>query len=137
MRWLERQRNIIDFTLSSLLRRKTKNIALMIVYTLVVFVLASVMFFAEAIKKEASLILRDSPEIIVQRLVAGRQELVSVGYIEGIKKIRGVQSASGRLWGYYFEPVAGANFTLLVPEDGTEKGQIEVGKGILRSMRAS
>ncbi|MGO9013914.1 MAG: ABC transporter permease [Dissulfurispiraceae bacterium] len=137
MRWLERQRNIIDFTLSSLLRRKTKNIALMIVYTLVVFVMASVMFFAEAIKKEASLILRDSPDITVQRLVAGRQELVPAGYIEGIKKIRGVQSASGRLWGYYFEPAARANFTLLVPEGGADKGQIEVGKGILRSMRAS
>ena len=137
MLWLEKQRNIIDFTLSSLLRRKTKNLALMLVYTLVVFVLASVMFFAGAIKKEASLILKGSPEIIVQCLVAARQELAPVGYIEGIKKIRGVQSVHGRLWGYYFEPVAGANFTLIVPEEGAEKGQIEVGKGILRVMRAS
>src|SRR5208283_1691345 len=136
MQWLEKQRNIIDFTLSSLLRRKTKNVALIIVYTLVVFVLASVMFFADAIKKEASVILLDSPEIIVQRLVAGRQELVPAGYIEGIKKIRGVQSVSGRLWGYYFEPVVGTNFTLIVPEGGAEKGLIEAGKGILRSMRA-
>ncbi len=137
MRWLEKQRNIIDFTLSSLLRRKTRNIALTLVYTLVVFVLASVMFFAEAIKKEASIILRDSPEIIVQRLAAGRQELAPVGYIEGIKKIRGVQSVRGRLWGYYFEPVAGSNFTLMVLEGGAEKGKIVVGKGVLRSMRAS
>ncbi len=137
MRWLEKQRNIIDFTLSSLLRRKTKNIALTLVYTLIVFVLASVMFFAEAIKREASIILKGSPEIIVQRLVAGRQELVPVGYIKGIKKIRGVQSVTGRLWGYYFEPVVGANFTLMTPEGGAEKGKIEVGKGILRSMRAS
>jgi ABC-type lipoprotein release transport system permease subunit len=137
MRWFEKQRNIIDFTLSSLLRRKTKNIALMLVYTLVVFVMASVMFFADAIKKEASIILRESPEIIVQRLVAGRQEPVPLEYIEGIRKIRGVQSARGRHWGYYFEPVAQANFTFMVPENGTEKGKIEVGKGILRSMRAS
>jgi hypothetical protein len=137
MGWLEKQRNIIDFTLSSLLRRKTKNIALMLVYTLVVFVMASVTFFADAIKKEASIILRDSPEIIVQRLVAGRQELVPLEYIEGIRKIRGVQSGRGRLWGYYFEPVAGANFALMVPEDTIEEGKIEVGKGILRSMGAS
>lgn len=137
MRWIEKQRNIVDFTLSSLLRRKTKNIALMLVYTVVVFVLASVMFFADAIKKEASIILRGSPEIIVQRLVAGRQTLVPLEYIEGIKKIRGVQSVKGRLWGYYFEPVAGANFTLMAQEDSAEKGKITVGKGILRSMRAS
>ncbi len=137
MKWLEKQRNIIDFTLSSLLRRKTKNMALMLVYTLVVFVMASVMFFADAVKKEASIILRDSPEIIVQRLVAGRQDLVPLEYIEGIRKIRGIQSVRGRLWGYYFEPVVRANFTLMVPEGGTEKGKVEVGKGILRSMLAS
>ncbi|MGD1075668.1 MAG: FtsX-like permease family protein, partial [Thermodesulfovibrionales bacterium] len=74
---------------------------------------------------------------IVQRLVAGRQELVPLGYSKGIKKIRGVQAVRGRLWGYYFEPVAGANFTLMVPEDGAEEGKIVVGKGILRSMGAS
>ena len=43
-RWVERQRNILDFTFSSLLRRKGKNVALLLVYTLIVFVLASVMF---------------------------------------------------------------------------------------------
>jgi cell division protein FtsX len=134
---LDKQRNIIDFTLSSLMRRKARNIALMLVYTLVVFVLASVMFFAQAIKKEASIILKDSPEIIVQRLVAGRQALVPEDYIEGIGKIRGVQSVAGRYWGYYFDPVAGANFTLMVTDNGPAIGKIRVGKGVLRSIRAS
>ena len=36
-RWIERQKNVIDFTLSSLFRRKGKNTALILVYTLVVF----------------------------------------------------------------------------------------------------
>ena len=53
MRWLERQRNFIDFTISSLLRRKGKNASLVLVYTLVIFILASVIFFTQAIKKEA------------------------------------------------------------------------------------
>ena len=43
--WIEKQRSILDFTLSSLLRRKGKNISLFVVYTLVVFILASAMFF--------------------------------------------------------------------------------------------
>jgi hypothetical protein len=36
---------MIDFTLSSLLRRKGKNIALVFVYTAVVFLVASVFLF--------------------------------------------------------------------------------------------
>ena len=35
--WLERQRYILDFTLSSLARRKGKNLALIALYALVVF----------------------------------------------------------------------------------------------------
>lgn len=133
--WLEKQGNIIDFTLSSLVRRKGKNIALVMVYTLVVFILASVMLFTHSIKREASLVLRDAPEMLVQRLLAGRHDLIPVSYIDPIKKIRGVQSVKGRLWGYYYDPGNGANYTLVV--DGTlhsESGSILVGRGVSRSL---
>lgn len=137
MKWLEKQRNIIDFTLSSLLRRKTKNIALMAVYTVIVFVLASVMFFSHSIKREASIILQGSPEIIVQRMSAGMHTLINGEYISGIAKIRGVTSVTGRLWGYYYEPTAKANFTLLSPEDQPEEGSITAGEGVLKLLHAS
>jgi hypothetical protein len=38
---IEKQRYIIDFTVSSLMRRKVKNIGLLVLYTLIVFILAS------------------------------------------------------------------------------------------------
>ena len=41
-RWIEKQRHLIDFTASSLARRKGKSLGLLVVYTLLVFVLASV-----------------------------------------------------------------------------------------------
>jgi ABC-type lipoprotein release transport system permease subunit len=133
---LERQRHIIDFTLSSLLRRKGKNLSLLVVYTLVVFVLASVIFFAGAIKKEASLLLRDAPEMVVQKMIAGRHELVPRDYIEEIRKIRGVGAVRGRLWGYLYDPVFGANYTFLVPEKTQIKpGQVIVGQGVARTRR--
>lgn len=115
--WIEKQRYIIDFTLSSLLRRKVKNLGLWILYMLVVFLLASVMFYTHAIKKEAVDILRHSPEIIVQRLIAGRHDLFPVRYLEALKGIRGVESVGTRLWGYYYDGSSGANYTLLVPPD--------------------
>jgi ABC-type lipoprotein release transport system permease subunit len=132
---IERQRNIIDFTLSSLLRRKRKTIALVLVYVLIVFTLGSVIFFTQAMKKEASLILADTPEMVVQKMTAGRQSLFPMGYIDKIGAIKGVTSARGRLWGYYFDPRTRANFTFLVPKDFESKpGEIVVGRGISRSL---
>jgi ABC-type lipoprotein release transport system permease subunit len=136
-KWIERQRNIIDFTLSSLLRREGKNAALISVYTLVVFLLASVVLFTHSIREEASLILKGSPEMIVQRMVAGRHELIPLGYIDKISAIRGVSSVKGRLWGYYYDPIVGANYTLIVPEeDPPAAGQIAIGQGISRTRLA-
>lgn len=131
--WFERQRNILDFTLSSFLRRKGKNSALLLVYTAVVFVLASVMFFSHAIRKEAGYILRDAPEMIVQRMVAGRHDLIPLGYVARIAEIRGVETVRPRLWGYYFDPSTGANYTLIADEslDG-KPGSIIVGNGVSR-----
>jgi hypothetical protein len=133
-KWIERQRNILDFTLSSFLRRKTKNIALISVYILVVFFLASVLFFTHSIRKEASIILKASPEMIIQRLVAGRHEMIPLSYIDKIKEIRGVSSTKGRLWGYYYDPITGANYTLIVPGDRQlNSGKITIGEGISRT----
>jgi len=135
--WSERQRNIIDFTLSSLLRRKGKNLSLLLVYTALVFLLASVMFFTHSLRKEASLVLQGAPEMVVQRMSAGRHELIPHRYLGLIQGIRGVSSVKGRLWGYYYDPVMSANYTLLVPDDASlEAGSIAIGQGISRTRLA-
>jgi ABC-type lipoprotein release transport system permease subunit len=133
----ERQKNILDFTLSSLLRRKGKNLALILVYTFIVSVLASVVFLTHALKREASLVLKDAPEMIVQKTAAGRQEPVPLAYREAIQKIRGVHSVTGRLWGYYYDSVVGANYTLMVSEKTRlDAGRIAIGQGISRTRLA-
>jgi ABC-type lipoprotein release transport system permease subunit len=133
IRAIAKQRNILDFTLASLWRRWGKNLALVVVYTLVVFCLGSVMFFTQALKNEAAIILRGTPEIIVQKLVAGRHELIPVAYAQKISAIRGVEAVKDRLWGYYFDPVSQANYTLMVPESLDLKAQeIIVGAGVSR-----
>ncbi len=135
--WIERQKNIIDFTLSSLLRRKGKNLALVSVYTLIVFLLASVMFLTYSLKKEASIILREAPEIIVQKTSAGRHDPIPISYADRIREIRGVQSVKGRLWGYYYDPIVGANYTLIVPENSQNgPGSIDIGAGVSRTRLA-
>jgi ABC-type lipoprotein release transport system permease subunit len=137
MRWIEKQKNILDFTLASLFRRKGKNMALIVVYTVVIFALASVMFFTYSIKQEAAQTLKNAPEMVVQRLVMGRHDLIPLSYMEEIKKIWGVQAVSARLWGYYYDPTNGANYTLMVAEGSpVEPGKIVVGNGVARNLLA-
>jgi hypothetical protein len=92
---IERHLHILDFTLSSLLRRKGKNGALLLVYTLIVFILASVLFFTYALKREAALVLKDAPEIVVQHTLTGRYQTMPVAWGDRIGKINGSTFAVG------------------------------------------
>jgi ABC-type lipoprotein release transport system permease subunit len=136
-RWIEKQRNILDFTLSSLARRKGKNIALVAVYTVLVLLLASVMFFTQAIRREAKVVLADAPAMVVQRMAAGRHDLIPQQYADAIRTVKGVSGVRGRLWGYYFDPLVSANYTLLVPETFPHgSGSVVIGQGVSRARAA-
>lgn len=131
---IERHLNLLDFTLASLLRRKGKNLALLTMYLLTIFMLASLVFFVSALKREATLILKDAPDIVVQRLVAGRQDLVPTSYATGITNIRGVSGVRPRLWGYYYDGVNGANYTIMADDDpSSEPESVTIGNSIARS----
>lgn len=135
--WIDKQQYLIDFTLSSLVRRKAKNLGLLLVYTLIVFLLASVMLFTHALRREAAQLLDGAPEVIMQRMVAGRHELILPGTLERLGRIRGVQGQQGRLWGYYYDPVVKANYTFMVPRqqntgETIASGTLVVGAGLAR-----
>ncbi len=135
MIWFEKQRHIIDFALSSLMRKSWKNLALLFVYTAIVFILASVVFFTSSIKREAAIVLQGSPEIIVQKLMAGRQGLVPESYLDAMRGIRGVGEVRGRLWGYYFDSTVGANYTVVTCDGDTQiSGTITIGRGVARKL---
>ncbi len=136
-RWIERQRGLVDFTVSSLLRRRGKNLGLLAVYMLIVFVLASVMLLGHALRHEAAVVLAESPEIIVQRLRAGRHDTIDAARLEVLQSVRGVARAEGRLWGYYFDPGLKANYTLMVPRDReVAPGTAMVGHAVARLRKA-
>lgn len=133
---IERHRNILDFTLSSLLRRKTKNISLLFLYILIIFFVASLLFFVQALKREAKTLLADAPDIVVQRIVAGRHDPIPTGYVKKIRGIKGIGEITPRLWGYYYDPVFGANYTIMADNSGaTNSKTIVIGAGVARSQR--
>lgn len=132
--FLRRQRYLLDYSLAAMARRPGRQIGLLSVYTAIVFLLASVMLYTQSLRKEAALVLAGAPEIVLQRLVAGRQDLIPADYLDRIGRIRGVSRIEGRLWGYFYDPVVRANYTLMVPPDREiAPGTVEIGAGIART----
>lgn len=104
---------ILDYALSSLLRRKYKSLSIVVAYTVTVATLTSVLLLTHALKTETAFILQGVPDLIVQRTIGGRQDLIPIDYIDAIKKIRGVARVTPRYWGYYYDGLTEANYTLI------------------------
>ena len=111
-----------------------RNLSLLMVYALVIFLVSSVIFFAHALRKEAETILEGSPQMIVQRTVGGRHSLIPISYVEKIDQIRGTSSVKPRLWGYYYHPASRSNYTIMVPEKFSRPDDtVETGAGVPRT----
>lgn len=146
---INKRLNILDYTLQSLLRRKFKNIGVVLVFTLVIFICGSILFLSYAFKREARLILKNAPELIMQRMIAGRHDLIPVRISGEIAKIPGVAKVEPRYWGYYYDSLIKANYTIIAASDSISKenrmlkGRLPgdndkltaaVGKGVARAM---
>ncbi len=136
-RWLSRQAHLIDFTLGALLRRKGRNVMMLAVYTLIIFMLASVTFLGSALRFEARAALKNAPEVTVQNLVMGRHALSPPDWVDRLSRIRGARNIHGRLWGYFFDQAVGANYTVMVPPPharglAVKKGETIIGRAIAR-----
>jgi lipoprotein-releasing system permease protein len=145
---LKSHMNVLDFTLQSLLRRKFKNLGIIAVFTFVVFIAGSILFLSYSFKREAMLILKGSPELLVQRMSAGRHELVPVTFSNYVAGIPGVSSVEPRYWGYYYDTLVKSNYTVtsasapvsknnrllrgLLPGK-YEKGVAAVGRGVAKA----
>ncbi len=108
-----KQLNLLDYALSSLVRRWSKNVAIVGVFATVIFLLASFHLLTNALTRFARELLVTAPEITVQRLVAGRQESMPLAYQERLRGIFGIRRVTPRVWGYYFDERNGANYTVV------------------------
>jgi ABC-type lipoprotein release transport system permease subunit len=141
MRYLK----ILEYALASLLRRPGKTCAILVVYTLMIVVLASVLFLTQALKTEATAMLAGGPQLVVQKTMAGRHELIPVAEVERLVDIPGVKEVKPRVWGYYYDALTGTNYTLqgfdtsaseLSLLDGRlprEEGECAIGAGVAGS----
>lgn len=110
---LTKHLNILDYSLATLWRRRMKNISVLVVFSGVIFLVASFQMVTQALTETAALALRSAPEITIQKMSAGRQVAVPVEYTEKLSVIFGIKDIVPRIWGYYFDEVQGANYTVM------------------------
>jgi ABC-type lipoprotein release transport system permease subunit len=139
---MERHRKILEYTLSSLLRRRYKNLAIIAVFSLLIAILSSVIFLTHSFKIEALNMLLDAPGLIVQKISGGRHDLIPLDYIKRIQEIYGVSRVIPRYWGYYYDSMTGSNYTVIGVEKDikglkllngrmpSKSGECVIGKGI-------
>lgn len=140
-----RRLKILEFALSSLWRRRAKSLSIIAVYAFTIAVLGSILLLTHSLRVEAGLILTGAPDLVVQRVLAGRHDLIPVEYAEALRGIPGVGAVVPRVWGYYYDALTGSNYTMVGFDDrppfeielleGTLPAgptQVAVGEGVAR-----
>jgi len=106
-------RFLLDFSVLSIFRRGSKNIFIFFVFTLLIFLLSSILFISNSIKSELDTTLKELPDITVQRLQAGRAINIPLSRVNRLLSTPGVKAVIPRIWGYYYFANAGVNFSVV------------------------
>ena len=104
---------LFEYSLSAIFRQKTKNISILIIFTLLIFLQSSMFFISKSMQEELKATVKSLPDITIQRMEAGRHSNIPVNRINDLLEIPGIEFASPRVWGYYYFENAGVNFTVL------------------------
>ncbi len=104
---------LFDFSVLSIFRRGSKNIFIFFVFTLLIFLLSSILFISNSIKSELDITINSLPDITVQRLQAGRAINMPLSRVNRLLAIDGVKAVIPRVWGYYYFANAGVNFSVV------------------------
>ena len=104
---------LIEYAINSLLRQKYKTVFITAILTTLIFLLSSVFFITNSIKYELQSTVDALPEIVVQKIKAGRHYDIDISTADDILGITGVNSSVARVWGYYYFENAGVNFSVV------------------------
>ena len=110
---INRQRNILDYALGSLWRNRFKNTAVFLVFSLVIFFVASFRLITSSLDNAAEQLLTAVPDITVQKMTAGRQDVLRYQDLAEVEELFGIKEIRPRIWGYYFDELNGANYTVI------------------------
>ena len=104
---------LIDYALGSLLRSRSKNIFIVIIFTILIFLITSIFFISNSIKYELNTTVDKLPQITIQNIKGGKIVDIDSYIADEISMISGVKDIQSRVWGYYYFANAGVNFSIV------------------------
>jgi len=104
---------LIEYAIGAILRQKSKSFFTFFVLTFLIFLLTCVFFITNSIKYELDATVDSLPQIIVQKMKAGRLYDIESDVVDTILEIEGVSDAIDRVWGYYYFSNVGVNFSIV------------------------
>lgn len=94
-----------NFLFLLLLKHKSKHIAIFIISILIVFMISSVLFISNSLKKEVFSTLNNQSDFVIQKTNNGKIFDTPISWIDDFSSINGVKNIQQRVYGqYYFMP---------------------------------
>lgn len=94
-----------NFLFLILSKHKSKHIAIFIISILIVFLISSVLFISNSLKKEVFSTLDNQSDFIIQKTNNGKIFDTPISWIDDFSSINGVKNVQQRVYGqYYFMP---------------------------------
>ena len=94
-----------NFLFLLLSKHKSKHIAIFIISILIVFLISSVLFISNSLKKEVFSTLNNQSDFIIQKTNNGKIFDTPISWVDDFSSINGVKNVQQRVYGlYYFMP---------------------------------
>lgn len=105
--------SLLAFAFGSVARRRARSLALGGGLAFAVALVAAVLFMVEALRAETERARAAHPDIVVQKLVAGRPTTIPADAAAKLADIPSVKGVTPRVWGYVFLPSLQGNVTII------------------------
>lgn len=126
-------KNFIDYAVILLLKDKQDHFYSFLIFTFIVFILSSVLFISSSLQFDLIQDAKSKPDIVVEALRAGKDDLIHDGYIYDISKIPGVSDIDKIIDGRYYFVQKRVWFDIKTDED-LEENEMIIGEGVKQAM---
>jgi ABC-type lipoprotein release transport system permease subunit len=114
--------NLASYALGNVLKYRTRSVAIILALFISTSILCSVEFIREGVVRDVSASVDEGPDIVIQRLIGGRQVPIPDSWITNVTNTTGVRTATPRVWGY--SDVGSGSLLTVMGVNATEYGNM-------------
>jgi ABC-type lipoprotein release transport system permease subunit len=127
--------NLASYALGNVLKYRTRSVAIILALFISTSILCSVEFIREGVVTDVSTSVDEGPDIVLQKLIGGRQAPIPDTWMTNVTNTTGVRMATPRVWGY--SDVGSGSLLTIMGVNATEYGSMlnAVGTDVVDSGR--